>query len=277
MNLKTLLDTPPWEWPQGAGKLLLQILDDAQADGSDRIIAAELAGDLVVINEDLVRSLLSVVQNNSESKELRGTAAIALGPVLEHADVEGFEDTDEVPITESTFLSVQETLRELYNDAGVPVEVRRRILEASVRAPQPWHENAISVAYAIDDDDWKLTAVFSMRWVRGFDKQILEALRSDNESIQYEAVNAAGAWGLDGAWPHISALVTSKDTDKRLLLAAMQAVSSIRPKEAGVVLVHLADSDDEDIAAAAYEAMGMAEDLSHDDPDRDEKDDRSLS
>ena len=46
MDLKTLLDTPPWDWPEDAGMLLLETLVDKQANESDRLIAAELAGDL---------------------------------------------------------------------------------------------------------------------------------------------------------------------------------------------------------------------------------------
>ena len=34
MNLKTLQDTPPWEWPEGARKIFLEILRNDQADES---------------------------------------------------------------------------------------------------------------------------------------------------------------------------------------------------------------------------------------------------
>ena len=33
-------------------------------------------------------------------------------------------------------------------------------------------------AYSSEDKDWMLTAVFSMRWVRGFENQILELLKN---------------------------------------------------------------------------------------------------
>lgn len=59
-----------------------------------------------------------------------------------------------------------------------------------------------------------------MRFVRGFEDQILEALDNANPDIHYEAVIAAGDWGIDDAWPHVPALVTSERTDKALLLAA---------------------------------------------------------
>ena len=274
MDLKTLKDTPPWDWPEGAGKMFLEILRDDQADESDRLLAAELAGDFTVINDDLVDALLSILLSGVESEELRCKAVISLGPALEHAETDGFEDPSDVPITEQTFHMIQESLRQLYMDANVPKNVRRWILEASVRAPQDWHQDAVRAAYSSDDEDWKLTAVFSMRFVRGFGDQILEALESADPDVHYEAVCAAGNWEVDGAWPHITTLVTSKETEKPLLLAAIDAVASIRPREAGGILVDLTDSDDEDIAEAAYEAMSMAEGVS--DEEYDDGDDESV-
>ena len=274
MDLKTLKDTPPWDWPEGAGKMFLEILRDDQADESDRLLAAELAGDFTVINNDLVDALLSILLSGVESEELRCKAVISLGPALEHAETDGFEDPSDVPITEQTFHMIQESLRELYMDANVPKNVRRWILEASVRAPQDWHQDAVRAAYSSDDEDWKLTAVFSMRFVRGFGDQILEALESADPDVHYEAVCAAGNWEVDAAWPHITTLVTSKETEKPLLLAAIDAVASIRPREAGGILVDLTDSDDEDIAEAAYEAMSMAEGVS--DEEYDDGDDESV-
>ncbi len=140
MDLKTVKDTPPWEWPEGAGKMFLGVLRDDQADESNHLLAAELAGDFTVINDVLVDALLSFLRSGAESEELHCKAVISLGPALEHADTDGFDDPDDVPITEQTFHLIQESLRKLYMDAYVPKNVRRRILEASVRAPQVTHE-----------------------------------------------------------------------------------------------------------------------------------------
>ncbi len=265
MDVKALRDIPPWEWPEGAGKTFLDILRGGQAAEADRLLAAELAGDLTVVNDELADVLLSVLRSGDESQTLRGQAAISLGPVLEQADTDGFEEADDVPIAERTFHRIQESLRKLYMDAGVPKDVRRCILEASVRAPQNWHREAVRAAYGSDDQAWRLTAVFCMRFVRGFDEQIREALDSRNEDIHYEAVRAAGTWGVDAAWLHIAALVTSRETDKPLRLAAIEAVASIRPREAAEILADLTDSDDEDIVEAVSEAMVMAEGLSDED------------
>jgi hypothetical protein len=274
MDLKAFQDTPPWEWPRGAGKMFHKILVDRQASESDRLIAADLAGDLVVMNDDLANALLAIVRSGIEPPELRAKAAISLGPVLEQTDISGFDDPDDVPpVTERTFRNIQDSLQKLYADESIPKQVRRRILEASVRAGETWHQDAIRAAYSSGDRDWMLTAVFSMRWIRGFDDQILEALNSADPEIHYEAVNAAGNWALDGARSHIVALVNDAGTPKPLLLAAIEAVASIRPAEAGTVLLALAESEDEDIAEAANEAIEMAEAASELEDEEDEEDD----
>ena len=275
MDPKTLNDIPPWEWPEGVGEAFLGILGDDQADESDRLLTAELAGGFTVINDELAEALLTIVRSGGETDELRGKASISLGPALEHASTMGFEDADDMLLSEGVFLEIQQSLQELFLKADVPEGVRRRILETSVGAPQDWHRDAIREAYSSDDEAWRLTAVFCMQFVRGFDDQILEALDSDAADIHYQAVCAAGSWEVDAAWPHIAALVTSDETDKPLLLAAIEAVASIRPEEAPEILGDLTDSDDEDIVEVAFEALAMAEGPTEDDDDEEPDDEYS--
>jgi HEAT repeats len=262
MDLKTLQETPPWEWPPNAGKTFRKVLSNPQASESDRLIAAELAGDPVVINEELAVALLAIVANVNEPEELRVTAAISFGPVLETVDTDGFDDPDPdmaPPITELTFREIQELLRRLYFDAATPKLLRRRILEVSVRAGEEWHEDAIREAYASGDQEWMLTAVFAMRRVLGFGDLILDALKNPDPEIHYEAVLAAGNWELDAAWPHVVELLEDPDTPQPLLLAAIEAAGGIRPAEAREILGDFLDSDDEEIAEAAEDAISMAE------------------
>jgi len=259
-------DIPPWEWPKEPGSALLDTLRNASATEEELLLAVELAGIVVVVNDELVGALLGILRNGQASEELRGDAAVALGPALELADTERassdtghFDDPDSVPITESTFHETQRALRALYLDASVPKLVRRRVLESSVRAPEKWHRDAIRAAYASDDEEWRLTAVFGMHFVRGFDQEILASLKTKNPDIHREAISAAGNWALGGAWRHVVDLVNGKKTEKGLLLAAIAAVGEIRPSEAPEVLGHLEDSDDPDIADAVLEATSMSE------------------
>jgi HEAT repeat protein len=278
MDLKTLLETPPWDWPEDAGKLLLKTLVEKPANEADRLIAAELAGELVVMNDDLADALLAIVRNSDEPEELRATAAIGLGPVLEQGDLElldddEFDDPESVPISLDTFRNIQDSLHKLYLDESNPKEVRRRVLEGSVRSSQEWHLSATKAAYSSGDKDWVLTAVFAMGHVRGFEDQILEALESADPEIHFQAIRAAGHWELDAAWSHVVQLVENPKTPKPLLLAAIEAVGNIRPQEAVEILVDLADSRDEEIAEAANAAISMARAMLGEEDDEEEMDD----
>ena len=98
MDLKTFLDTPPWDWPRDAGRTFWRILADQRASESDRLVAAELAGDFTVINNDLADMLQTIAGSADEPEQLRARAAISLGPILEQADTDGFEGPDDVPV-----------------------------------------------------------------------------------------------------------------------------------------------------------------------------------
>jgi hypothetical protein len=263
MDLNLLRDTPPWDWPKGAGNTFLSVLKDRLAPLSDRLIAAELAGDFTAINDDLAQALMAVLQDSGEPEELRANAAIAFGAALEAGraefdeELQEFDDDEMVPIGLETFLEIRELLKALYADANIPKVVRRRILEAAVRAPEPWQQDATKAAYASGDRDWILTAVFAMRFVEGFENEILEALKTTDPEIHIEAVLAAGEEELDAAWPHVSKLAKDGRTEKDLRIAAIGAIGSIRPEEAQDILIKLTDSKDEDIAEAADEALSM--------------------
>jgi hypothetical protein len=258
MKLTALMDVPPWEWPEGTAKVLREALLDERTPEPDRLVAAELAGDTTVIDDALADALLSTLRSGTRSEQVRSRAAISLGPLLETADMEGFDDPDDIPVSEETFHGVQEALRALYLDPEVPKEVRRRVLEASVRAPEPWHGGAVRAAWSSDDPLWRLTGIFCMRFVSGFDGEILGALASKERAIHYEAVVAAGSWELDAAWPVVTSILAASRPDKALLLAAIEAAASIRPDEATEILSDLSASDDEEIAEAVDLALAMA-------------------
>jgi hypothetical protein len=281
MDLNVLLETPPWDWPKGARNTFLSVLKNRLATPSDRLIAAELAGDFTAMNDDLAHALMAVLRDSGEPEELRARAAIAFGAALEAADIEfeeelqGFDDDEMVPVSVETFLEIRELLKGLYADASIPKLVRRRILEAAVRAPQPWQQNAIQEAYSSGDRDWILTAVFAMRFVNGFENETLEALNNSDPEIHREAVLAAGEKELDAAWPHVSTLAKDERTEKDLRIAAIGAIGSIRPEEAQRILFELTDSEDEDIAEAADEALAdvLPDDHEDEDDEEDEEDD----
>jgi len=59
------------DWPTDAGAYSGKFLTDRRAKASDRLVAAELAGDFTVINDDLADVLLAIVRNAGEPEQLR--------------------------------------------------------------------------------------------------------------------------------------------------------------------------------------------------------------
>jgi hypothetical protein len=277
VNVKELSEIPPWEWPKDAATVVLDTLTNRNASREDRLIASELAGDEVILNERLADALLNIVKSRKEPDDLRSRSAIALGPGLEIAEFEVYDDPHDPPVLSEPFVkNMQKALHQLYLDAEVPTDVRRSVLEASVRNPQDWHTGAVRSAYESDDENWRLTSVFCMRNIKGFEDEILKSLTSKDYNILYNAIVAAGNWELDAAWPTIARLVRADDTEKHLRIAAIEAVMSIRPAETDI-LEPLVDSYDEDISEAAMDALaeaGFEEDWdSEDEEDEDEEED----
>jgi hypothetical protein len=261
MDIEVIQNTPPWDWPEETGEALIGILNNREAKASDRLLAAELAGDPVVLDDEIALTLLAIVESGNESTEMRVQAAISLGPGLEMSDMMDFDLYDENQLSEDIFLKIKQTLHHLYDTEDLPKELRRRILEASIRASEKWHREAVRTAYDTGDEEWRLTAVFCMSYLRGFDKEVMEAFDSENSYIQYHAICAAGNHELEQAWPHIAALLTDKGTEKSLVLAAIDASVAIQPEKMHGVVGPLLSSEDEDISEAAFEAMEMAEGL----------------
>ena len=61
MELTRLARFPPWQWPPDIGNMPRAVLRDQQADESEQLLAAEMVGEIVAINDDLADALLSIV------------------------------------------------------------------------------------------------------------------------------------------------------------------------------------------------------------------------
>ena len=99
MDIKALLNEPPFAWPQGVGQEFLRLLNDRKAPEADRRLAAELAGDYTVLNEQLATALLKALGDPSESVELRQEAALSLGTMVEDMDILDPEEAEDALVS----------------------------------------------------------------------------------------------------------------------------------------------------------------------------------
>jgi hypothetical protein len=228
----------------------------------------------VEMDDALAREILTIARG-SAADDVRADAIVALGPAVDECGIEYMDDEElaspeyGAPLTRETFEEVTGALRSLYEDPTQPSIVRRRAFEVLVRDPQPWQKDAIRRDFASRDRDWQMTAIFAMGYVRGFDRELMETLRSANGDILYEAVRAAGRAEVAEAAPIIEALAIDGTTDRDVRLEAIAALPSVDP-DCFDLLDELAESPDEEIRGAAEAAL---EDLQMFDEDLDEYDD----
>jgi len=112
MDLNLLRDTPPWDWPKDARKTFLNLLKDRLAPPSDRLIAADLAGDFTAINDDLAHALMAVLRDGGEPEELRalGELVYAEGLASPHEAKIVRAGADGAPVIDSSFPESKEYL-----------------------------------------------------------------------------------------------------------------------------------------------------------------------
>ncbi len=254
-----LLDKIPIPfWTEHARTVLAQTIADRQAP--DRDVAVKLAGRSDVVNDDLVAALLAVAGNDEEEDALRGLAALALGPALEASDGDD-EDSRMATavISTASFERIQEELKAIYEAPASSSALKRRTLEASVCAPRTWHQAAVRQAHQSEDRDWRVTAMFCMGYVSGFEEEILAGLHGDDEKIRHHALHAAGAWGLQRASSIVVSVARDANASEDDRIAAIEALPTVYNQEAERILLELIDDTDnsDDIRDAARDAYAF--------------------
>ena len=253
-------------------RLLLQLTDP------DEDVRAEAREELTMLmDDDIARAFLDVASSDA-GEDIRADAIVGLGPIIEEAGMD-FDDEDSgfaldpdlgPGISRETFDSIIREIRALYDDEAQPKLIRRRAFEVLVRDPQPWQSVEIRKHFAGSDPLWKLTAVFGMGYVAGFDKEIAETVESADEQLLYEAIRAASSMEVTEAAGRIQHLATSKGTEHDLRLVSIEALPNVDPGSEEL-LEALARSRDQEIAETAQAALDEL--MLHQLPDDEDDDD----
>lgn len=219
-----------------------------------------------VVDDALARELLRFAREGDRDPEERGRALIALGPALEEASYEeapdgslpsGGADWWEASLSDDGYRQLHGELRRLYHDAGIPKVVRRRALEAAVRAPRDWQREAAAAAWESGDPEWRLTAVFAMGFLGGFRDEIVAAFRGEDPLVRRQAIRATGhSDAADRALrKEVLALAADPGADREDRLAAIWALGEAQPRGAREVLEELVEDGDPEISAEAEAAL----------------------
>lgn len=224
-----------------------------------------------MVDDHLARELLRFARDPAREDEERGRALIVLGPALEECSYEeapdgtleapppGTESWWELPLSSAGYREVTEELRRIYHDGSLPKLVRRRALEAAVRAPRDWHREAAATAWRSDDPEWRLTAVFAMGHLEGFEDEIGEAFGDEQSLLRQEAMLAAGR-GPSGETlaGELLGVAADREAPRDDRLAAIEALAELQPDGAFEVLDELIADPDPEVAEAAEAALEEA-------------------
>lgn len=257
-----------------------RLLTQLAADDQD--VRREAREELHMLMDDTIaRAYLDVIEG-SAPEDVRADAIVGLGPVIEEAGMDYFDDDVELesmpelgpPVSREVFDTIITTVRRIYEDESQPKVVRRRALEVLVRDPQPWLEGEIRNHATSSDADWKLTAVFAMGYVNGFEKEITEAVHGAEEPILFEAVRSAGSQEIKATAKRIRELAQSESIDPDTRLAAIEALPFV-DSDCEEILQELISSENEEVAQtaeAALDELQMWEGIDDEDDEEEELD-----
>lgn len=183
--------------------------------------------------------------------DVRAEAATALGRYVYLGELE------EIP--EDIFHSVEEGLLQAYR-ADQQTLVRRRALEAVSFSSRKEINGMIEDAFTSQDEDWQVSAVFSMgasantRW----EPQVMEMLDADSAQLRTEAAYAAGKLDIKEAKPVLFGLATDDD-DESVRRAAIWALSDLGGQNVTDFLEEMLEEaeteEDEEFLEAALENL----------------------
>lgn len=236
-------------------KQLLNMLksadEEARADAREELT--------LQMNDEIAQAFLEIAKQGTDDR-VRADTIIGLGPIIEEAGLD-YTDTDSDDLGEMgpgiarrTLETIQRELRTIFEDESQPKLVRRSALEALVRDPQQWHADAIRKLIANNDPEWRITGVFAMGYVPGFESDIMAFIQTSEGALLYEAVRAAGRAELTEAVEKLRAIAVDERADSGLRAAAIEALPYI-DDEADELLEDLAEHEDEEIASAAEFAL----------------------
>lgn len=204
----------------------------------------------------LISPLIRCLQRDSDP-DVRAAAALSLGRYLllgEYGQIDA-----------SAVHRITAALMGAYRSGDEDVWVRRRVLEALANSSHDDLPDMILEAYEEHDDTLRTGAIFAMgrsadpRWNR----YVLSELGNQDSAMLFEAVRASGELEIEEAVPDLLRLLNDEDIEIRD--AAVWALGRVGGREARRALKACCNSDDEDLAEAAENALAELEFMAGDD------------
>ncbi len=196
--------------------------------------------------EDLIQPYLTFLSQD-EGVSVRAAAAGALGKYMFLAEMEELDEAQAALVRRSLLTTIR--------DPREDIEVRRRAIESIGFLGDEEVRAVIEDAYNSPDDVMQASAVTAMG--RSLDQywsgMVLLELANPNPRVRLEAVLASGELELRQAVPALVDLL--EEPNRAILLATLHALGQIGGPVARQALEMMAESDDEEIAQEAEDAL----------------------
>jgi hypothetical protein len=204
---------------------------------------------------DLAPTFLDILKGDGHTG-VRAQAAAALGRFVYLGEI-GKLPPEKLKEIEEELLNV--------TDSDSDSAIRRNSLESLGYSGREEVPGLIEDAYASDDDDWLVSALFAMgrsaddRWT----PKVLEKLNDTNPQVSTEAARAAGELELEEAVPELIELLD--DTISEVRLASAWALSQIGGEGVADALQaafdRAEDQDEIDLLEDALENLAFTEEM----------------
>ena len=199
----------------------------------------------------LINPLINQLEQDS-SEKVRARAATALGKFAILAEHKKLRST--------YAFKVQETLLMVTGDKKLPLEVRRRALEAIAPLSLSQVKAAIREAYQDDNAKLKVSAIYAMG--RNCDPSwlpiIVKELTNTDAEVRYEAAGACGELEEEAVVPGLIKLADG-DPDTDVRITAIQSLGKIGGTRATECLKRCLDSKHEAVRRTAEQVLSELE------------------
>ena len=198
-------------------------------------------------DESLAGVFLHMLEEESD-ETVRAAVASGLGRFVYLAELDELEPTLATAIETALFTTI--------HNPDVPLEVRRRAVEAIGFSCHSELPDIIRDAYEHEHPRMRVSALFAMgrsadsRWR----KIVLQELDSSDDEIRFEAVRAAGELSLREAVESLARVLDEKE-DVMIRQAAVWSLGQIGGNSAKRVLHHILANEEEDLVEVAQDAL----------------------
>lgn len=216
------------------------------ADVEERVRLAALDGLFEDEHPSLISPLTALLKNDA-SEAVRAAAAESLGRFVLLGESDGMTQ----PRRDQVYAALMRAL--LVEPAGSLVH--RRALESLAYVTNEEMDFQIRDAFNSQDDLLRLSAIVAMGHSnnRAYKDMVRNELRSISPAVRREAARASGALEDEKAVPDLAQLLD--DPEESVRFSALDALAEIGSNEARRLLEAAAESEDDDFAAHAEEAL----------------------